>query len=725
MKRRIQAFIGGLSVARKIAISSTLVIILTTVSGVFSLATFQSSRNIDEQITNQYYPLISKLKAFRVFVQNTNELSSKWMYSPNDEDKASLRNALENTYPVFETDINGLISNWPDSTGELVGERLAAFIKVTPSIQELMDKLNSRESYADDFLLFELVALLDDEITAPLETLVTQLDLSISNLEDTSSQLIATKYSSFDRLEIIIIVMTLLAIIIGVTTTIFATRSIVKPIHHLNDTIQQLSRGSIPLFELKASKDEIGQIVESVKKLRKSLISTATFAQEIGKGNLEADHELLSKEDVLGQALLNMKQNLSAVISETNQVVSKVAIDGEFYSRLDLEGKQGAWLDLSNSINELFESITVPFQEVGKILTAMANGDLTDQYQNEARGEVEKLTNSLNFALRSLKELLTDIGNTADIIDLTSQEMLSSGEEMITNVVEISTAIGEMSTGAQSQVNKVDESSQLVENILSSTDEMISDSELIYKAARKGVTDSERGAEMIGNVAGSISEIRNASNETNTAMKTLATNSKEIERVLGVITEIASQTNLLALNAAIEAAQAGDAGRGFAVVAEEIRKLAEDSRNSAKEIQKLISNVSQDTSQTVDLMNVMTTEIEKSVEAANEASDVFKDIADSSTSTLGFSERILKSSKDQSTLIKKVVTNTESVVVIAEETAAGTEEVAASANQMEAGMNNYIKKSRDLNEVSDTLKVNLERFTLNKQENTDKTTNND
>lgn len=725
MKRRIQAFIGGLSVARKIAISSTLVIILATVSGVLSLATFQSSRNIDEQITNQYYPLISKLKAFRVYVQNTNGLASKWMYSPNDEDKAALRDALGNTYPIFKSDINGLISDWPDSTGGIVANELAAFENVMPRIQELMDKLNSREAYADDFLLFELVALLDDEISAPLETQVSNLDIAIRNLESTSSQLIATKYNSFDRIEVIIIVMTLLAIIIGVITTILATRSIVKPIHQLNDTIQQLSRGSIPHFELKASKDEIGQIVDSVKKLRKSLISTATFAQEIGKGNLDANHELLSNDDVLGQALLNMKQNLSSVISETNQVVSKVAIDGEFYSRLELEGKQGAWLELSNSINELFESITVPFQEVGKILTAMANGDLTDQYKKEARGEVEKLTNSLNFALISLKELLTDIGNTADIIDHTSQEMLTSGEEMITNVVEISTAIGEMSTGAQSQVNKVDESSQLVENILSSTDEMMSDSELIYQAAKKGVTDSERGAEMMGNVAGSISEIRNASNETNAAMKTLSANSSEIERVLGVITEIASQTNLLALNAAIEAAQAGDAGRGFAVVAEEIRKLAEDSRNSAKEIQKLISNVSQDTSQTVNLMNLMTSEIEKSVQTANEASDVFKDISDSSTSTLGFSERILQSSKDQSDLIKKVVTNTESVVVIAEETAAGTEEVAASANEMESGMNNYIKKSRDLNEVSNKLKTNLERFTLNKQENTDDTTNDD
>lgn len=724
MKERIQAFVSGLSVARKIAISSTLVIILATISGVFSLTTFQSSRNVDELITNKYYPLISQLKAFRVFAENTNGLASKWLYTPNNDDKAALREALSTSYPDFKRNIDELITDWPDSTGTVVSRSLAAFDTVTLNVQELMNKLINNESYKDDFLLLDSKILLEDKISAPIDTMITRLDQEIGNLERTSDGLITTKYASYDRLEIIIISMTLMALIIGVAATFFATRSIVKPIHALNNTIQQLSKGSIPQFELQASRDEIGDIVTSVKKLRNSLISTANFAQEIGNGNLNATHELLSRDDVLGQALLSMKQNLTAMILETNQIVSMVATDGRFDSRLDLEGKKGAWIELSTSINQLFESITVPFQEVGKILTDMAEGDLTNHYEEEARGEVEKLTNSLNFALNRLNDLLREIGQTAEIIEHTSAEMLSSGEEMSANVVEISTAISEMSTGAQSQVNKVDESSQLVENILSNTDEMMSDSELIYQAARKGVTDSERGAEMIGNVAGSISEIRQASDETNTAMKTLSQNSKEIERVLGVITEIASQTNLLALNAAIEAAQAGDAGRGFAVVAEEIRKLAEDSRNSAKEIQKLISNVSQDTAQTVTLMNVMTTEIEKSVEASNDASDVFKDISDSSTATLGFSERILKSSKDQSELIKKVVTNTEAVVVIAEETAAGTEEVAASATQMEMGMNSYIKKSRDLNEVSDKLKTNLERFKLNTNEGVDHTPTN-
>ena len=619
---------------------------------------------------------------------------------------------IENRYPELRGSIQESISNWSDSSVSRLSTRFTHFDEILPSINELTTNLNSEEAYNDDFLLFELIPLLDDNISTPLKQLSEDLASDIELLEATAESLIEEKFASFDRLETLILLMTLLAVVIGVGSTVLATRSIVRPIHQLNTIIQDLSRGSIPELSMNESQDEIGDIVKSVKKLRESLISTASFAQKIGDGDLDADHQLLSEDDVLGKALLKMKGNLSSVIDETNSIVSMVAVDGKFDSRMVLDGKKGAWMDLCASINRLFESIATPFQEVGNILTAMANGDLTDTYSEEARGEVEKLASSLNHALSSLNDLLNDISQTVEVVGTSSAEMLSSGEEMITNVTEIASAISQMSSGAQNQVSKVDESSQLVENILSSADEMASDSESIYEAARKGVTDSERGAQMITNVADSISEIRNVSDATDKAMQTLSTNSNEIERVLGVIADIASQTNLLALNAAIEAAQAGDAGRGFAVVAEEIRKLAEDSRNSAKEIEKLINDVSQDTEKTVKLMDSMTAEIEKSVGVANEASDVFKDISGSSSQTLGFSERILKSSKEQSALIKQVVSITESVVVIAEQTAAGTEEVASSATEMEAGMNSYLRKSRNLNEVSDKLKSNLERFKL-------------
>jgi len=181
---------------------------------------------------------------------------------------------------------------------------------------------------------------------------------------------------------------------------------------------------------------------------------------------------------------------------------------------------------------------------------------------------------------------------------------------------------------------------------------------------------------------------------------------------LGVITDIASQTNLLALNAAIEAAQAGDAGRGFAVVAEEIRKLAEGSRKSAREIETLVRDVQNDTANAARVIEVMNLSIKGGQEASFDASEAFKEIADSTTQTLKLSELILKAAKTQIESIKNVVSITEGVVVIAEQTAAGTEEVASSASELSAGMQTYTEKSRSVTEIATSLKESVGKFKL-------------
>ena len=491
--------------------------------------------------------------------------------------------------------------------------------------------------------------------------------------------------------------------------------SICRPMNQINGAFNELRVGNleISISEKDISrKDEAGEFFKSLDLFLEQIKKSAYFANAMGNGDLSQGFSALSDKDLLGQSLLTLRDKLSDVVFETNLVVQEAGDHGRLDSRIDVTDRQGVWLELGQSVNNLLASIVDPVMEVTQIVSAMAEGDLTLRYDNDAKGHIRQMTDNLNLALDNLGELLFKISNSAQEIGAAAEEMLTSGEEMNVSMREIATSIVQMNNGAQTQVRKVDETSGLVEVMMKNSQDMSSKSDAINKAAKAGVSNSEEGAKLSSYVVKSIGEIEDYSNMTTKSMQILTERSKEISRVLGVITEIASQTNLLALNAAIEAAQAGESGRGFAVVAEEIRKLAEGSRKSASEIENLILDVQKDTGEAAKVIASMNDVVKSTVDASNNAQSVFLEIERSSTETLGHSETILSSTTSQNESINKVVKITEDVVVIAEQAAAGSEQISSSASELSSGMENYMTKFHWLNSTSQDLQTGISRFSL-------------
>ncbi|MCV9385872.1 methyl-accepting chemotaxis protein [Reichenbachiella ulvae] len=519
------------------------------------------------------------------------------------------------------------------------------------------------------------------------------------------------KQSFLDVIQYILIGLNLLIIGIAIWLT---NKKITLPIQRILEIAKDLSLGKLNLTYARTGNDELTKAIQNLHVLDQNLLRASEFASHIEQGNLDTSFETLSEEDQLGQSLLNLRAKLKLTVDEFEQVVKEAGEQGNLNLQIEVDQKQGAWKHLSQAINHLLSNIRTPISELKVLIEGLAAGNLTVEYHGDAKGDLKALIDSLNAAIKNLHDLISEVQTTTNTVDNHTTEILSHGSEMNISYSEISSAIGEMNQGAQNQLLKIEESSSTIENIKRSFDHMANLSKMIDESATKGLESSSKGRQSIDELIKIIDTAAQSANQVKDSMEILTNRSQEIERVLGIITGIASQTNLLALNAAIEAAQAGESGRGFAVVAEEIRKLAEGARKSVNEIADLVSDVQTDTASAQDLMLTMNKNVKTGVKASVEVAKVFETLSDSSKETSVNSKEILDTAQNQTHNINFMVSSNENVIIIAEESAAGSEQIASSASQLASGMEVFMNKTQVCRDKASELKSTVGKFKLHK-----------
>ncbi|WP_313892544.1 HAMP domain-containing methyl-accepting chemotaxis protein [Psychrobacillus sp.] len=414
------------------------------------------------------------------------------------------------------------------------------------------------------------------------------------------------------------------------------------------------SRSSLDylLFTTDASRKSILENQEEVKKyaaeLRSKLYSSETLAmmdeldKKIGAYGAKNEEIIVAK-----QSKEDMKvKKLSADAKTINADMMKILGDIEQFMRDDMEATRvevqgyetgGITFIVILAIAGILigvvvsyfisKSIANPVKKVTAGLAEIANGNLAvESIHIKNKDEIGDMATTFNRMSSDLRNIVTSVRDSSMQLAANAEELSASSEESLASSQMVAkSAEAQMATSEEqvrhmdTSVNSMTELSQGVGQISVGNEEMLHAADDVTKLVKKG-------SAVVSDVANQMDTIHTTFKDTTEIMNNMAKHSEEIQTVTSLITAISEQTNLLALNAAIEAARAGEYGKGFAVVAEEVRKLAEQSKNSASEIETMVQVIQSASSDAVKAITIGGDRVEEGLAKTTESLQVFKEI---------------------------------------------------------------------------------------------------
>jgi methyl-accepting chemotaxis protein len=354
--------------------------------------------------------------------------------------------------------------------------------------------------------------------------------------------------------------------------------------------------------------------------------------------------------------------------------------------------------------------IANPIIRLMEAANEMARGDLTQTVTISSEDEVGRLSSAFNAMGGNLKRLIQQVQKNAEQVAASSEELTASAEQSAQAVNQVADTIGSVAEGATTQVKEVNSASAVVEQMSAGIQQIAANSNLVADMSNKTAAAAEAGNKAVSAAVDQMVNIEKSVTHSAEVVAKLGERSKQIGQIVGTISGIAGQTNLLALNAAIEAARAGEQGRGFAVVAEEVRKLAEQSQEAAKEIASLIGEIQGDTDIAVEVMNNGTSEVKRGTEVVNNAGQSFKEIFSQITQMSSQVQEISTAIQHMASGSQQIVASVEGIDRISKDIAAQTQTVSAATEEQAASMEEIATSSQALAKLAEELQRAVSKF---------------
>lgn len=345
-------------------------------------------------------------------------------------------------------------------------------------------------------------------------------------------------------------------------------------------------------------------------------------------------------------------------------------------------------------------------------MDVIKQGDFSKLLDSRSYGLLGGVASNVNAVLSDIRILIDSFFSLSFSIVQASRKVGSTAQDASAAMDEISRTVDEIAKGASSQAQEAQEGVQIVEKLSEQINFVYQSYNSVMDETNKINKLNSVGIESVSVLYRKSEENFNTTEKIFSVVEKLTTTTKDIGIFVESIENIAEQTNLLALNAAIEAARAGDAGRGFAVVAEEVRKLADQSRQSTEEITNLMQSIQEESQLAIKAMEVMKKVSQEQSAAVVETNKAFNDIANGIDSIVqkinNVSDAVGTMQKDKDVVIVAI----ENISSVSQETAASSQQVAATTELQLKAIEDMKGASVNLDELVQELDKKLKKYKL-------------